>query len=253
MNTAEPFKLARAPIIEAVIDIDCAMPPGFDLVALEKTAAEGLKATYPKLTQQLVQEHQFETSPDSPPKMSVRHGLQALQFRNSDDKQLIQIRSQGYSFNRLAPYGSLDDYLPEIERTWAIFRNLTLPTQIRVVRLRYINRLDLPILSKDVKVADYIKNAPEVPPGTNLSLRGFLSQRLTVESETGHEANIVLSSQPAQCDAFPIIFDICVGALGPEEPENWTWISKKIISLRDLKNRIFTNTLTEKCLNLYQH
>ena len=253
MNTVVPFKLAKPPIIEAVVDIECTMPPGFDLAAVEKLAAEKFKGAYPKHTQQHVEEHRFEAAQGSAPKMSVRHGLQALQFRQNDDKQLIQVRSQGYSFNRLTPYGSLDDYLREIERTWTIFRELTSPTQIRVVRLRYINRLDLPMVQNKVHISDYIKDAPDVPPDTQLSMRGFLVQRLAIDDQTGHEANIVLSSQPPQRDAFPVIFDICVGAPGPKEPENWTWISETIISLRGLKNRIFQNSLTEKCLNLYRH
>ena len=73
--------------------------------------------------------------------MSVRRGIQALQFLHADEKQLVQVRAQGFSFNRLAPYTSLDDYLPEIERTWHLFVGLASPVQIRVVQLRYINRI----------------------------------------------------------------------------------------------------------------
>jgi uncharacterized protein (TIGR04255 family) len=252
VNITEQLKLARAPIIEAVVDIDCTMPPGFDLAALEKSAREAFRDIYPKLRQQFVQEHQFRISTDSPPKTSVRHEIQAFQFRQEDEKQLVQIRAQGYSFNRLAPYGSLDDYLPEIERTWNLFRFLTLPTQVRAVRLRYINRLDLPMRDGKVNVADYFKDAPRIPADTNLSIGGFLNQRFAVEAETAHEANIVLSSQPPERDKLPVIFDISVGASGTEQPENWTWISGKIISLRALKNRIFKSTLTDQCLNLFQ-
>lgn len=34
------LKLARAPIVEAVIDIECDMPPAFDLAALQVSAHE---------------------------------------------------------------------------------------------------------------------------------------------------------------------------------------------------------------------
>lgn len=247
----EPFKLARAPIIEAVVDIDCAMPPGFDLAALRDLAREKFREPYWKVRQQLVQELQsrFEESP----KLSIRHGLQALQFLQEDEKQLIQVRAQGFSFNRLAPYGSLDEYLPEIERTWNLFRSLASPAQIRVVRLRYINRIPIPMADGKVNLSDYIKDSPQLPTETNLSMAGFLNQRSALEPDTGHEANIVMTSEPLQANNLPLIFDICVGASGAEQAENWTWISGKIISLRALKNRIFKNTLTERCLNLFQH
>jgi hypothetical protein len=36
------------------------------------------------------------------------------------------------------------------------------------------------------------------------------------------------------------------------QPQEWNWILAKIQSLRDLKNRVFKNTLTDTCLNLFQ-
>lgn len=68
-----------------------------------------------------------------------------LQFLKNDEKQLVQIRPQGYSFNRLAPYGGFDEYLPEIERAWRLFVDIVMPLQVKLIRLRYINRFLLPM------------------------------------------------------------------------------------------------------------
>ena len=84
-------------------------------------------------------------------------------------------------------------------------------------------------------------------------MASFLDQRTGIETGTGHHANIVLASENAQTDKLPLIFDIGVAATGAEPAENWTWITEKIKLLRALKNRIFTSTLTEKCLNQFQH
>jgi hypothetical protein len=51
---------------------------------------------------------------------------------------------------------------------------------------------------------------------------------------------------------LPLIFDITVESKKTGEVENWSWISGQIQALRVLKNRVFKNTLTEKCLNLFQ-
>src|ERR1035441_4286774 len=135
MNDTE-LKLLKAPIIEAVLDVDCDMPPGFDLAALEGPSRDRFRDKYPKFRKQLMQEHKIETKPDEPPKMSVRHAMQSLQFLQEDEKEIVQVRAQGFSFNRLAPYTSLDDYLPEIERTWRLFISIAAPVQIRTVRLQ---------------------------------------------------------------------------------------------------------------------
>ena len=51
----------------------------------------------------------------------AKRAIQSLQFLHEDEKQLVQVMAQGFSFNRLAPYTSLDDYLPVIQRTWELF------------------------------------------------------------------------------------------------------------------------------------
>ena len=86
--------------------------------------------------------------PGELPALSIKHGVQALQFLQDDERQLVQVRVQGFSFNRLAPYTSLDDYLPEIKRTWGLYVDLVKPVQVRQIRVRYINRILLPMTER---------------------------------------------------------------------------------------------------------
>ena len=125
----------------------------------------------------------------------------------------MQVRAQGYSFNRLAPYTSMDDYLPEIERTWNLFLKLMSPVQLRVVRLRYINRILLPLTNGQVELEQYLKMNLR-PADDKLTMTGFLNQYAAVEKETGHEVNVVVTSQPPENDRLPIIFDNCVACCG---------------------------------------
>jgi uncharacterized protein (TIGR04255 family) len=246
------LKLTKAPIVEAVIDIDCDMPPAFSLAALEETSRDRFKDEYPKFQVQFIQQTKIEAKPDATAQMSVRRGIQAFQFLHADEKQLVQVRAHGFSFNRLAPYTGLDDYLPEIERTWRLFIGLASPVQIRVVRLRYINRILLPTVSGRVELNDYLKIAPRLPDEETLTFVSFLNQHTAVETDTGNQVNIVLTTQPQENNKLPIIFDNCVESVETGAPEDWAWLLKKFLSLRSLKNRIFRNTLTERCLNLFQ-
>ncbi len=251
MTDAE-FKLLKAPIIEAVLDIDCDFPPGFALAAVEGPARDRLLDTYPKLRTQLMQEHKIETKPNEPPKMSVRHEVQSLQFLKEDGKQLVQVRAQGFSFNRLAPYAGLDDYLPEIERTWRLFVSIAAPVQIRSVRLRFINRILLPMAGGSVKLENYLKVGPRLPDEERLIFTGFLNQHSAVERATGNEVVIILTTQSQENEKLPLILDITAAANGPAEVEDWAWLSATIQALRALKNSVFRNTLTDQCLNLFR-
>ena len=246
------LKIPNPPIVEAVVDIDCDMPPAMDLTALEGRGKDLFGDQYPKFRAQLIQEHQFKQEIGAVPELSVRQGVHALQFLHDDDKQLVQVRALGFSFNRLAPYASLDDYLPEIERAWRLFVSLAAPIQIRAVRLHYINRILLPLSNGRVELDEYVKLGPRLPDEERLTFTGFLNQHAVVETATGNQANIVLTTQPPTADQLPLIFQIEAMSAGNAEPVDWPWIETKIQSLRSLKNHIFVNTLTDKCLKLFQ-
>ncbi len=252
MSNASHPQLRNPPIVEAVFDVDCDPPPGFDLAGLETAAREQFEDQYPKFRTQFLQEHEIETPQDAPPKMSSRLAVQAFQFLHDDDKQLVQVRAQGFSFNRLAPYSSLDDYLPEIERTWRLYVGLVSPVKIRIIRLRYINRILVPMTANTVDLDEFLKIGPRLPDEDRFVLSGFLNQHVAVEKDTGHQVNLVLTAQPPESEKLPVILDITVASMTAAEPADWASILPLIGSLRSLKNRIFLNTLTPKCIELFQ-
>lgn len=244
------LKLSKAPIVEAVVDIDCDLPPTLDLAALEAPARRTFGDRYPKFRKQFMQQLEFELSASDPPKQSSRQGIQALQFLQEDEKQLVQVRAEGFSFNRLVPYSHLDDYLPEIERTWHLFCNVTSPVHVRLLRLRYINRIPLPTKKGRVELSEYFRVGPRLPDERRLTLTGFLDHRAAIEEATGNHVNIVLTAQPVEAKALPIIFDIESTRAVELKPDDWNEIVTIIQSLRTLKNRVFRNTLTPRCMDL---
>jgi len=247
------LNLKSPPIVEAVLDVDCDMPPGLDVAGLQTASRNAFQDRYPKFQVQHMQALQVEAGSDRAPNVTTKQGIQAFQFLQEDGKQLVQVRPQGFSFNRLAPYSTLDDYVPEMERTWRLFVELAAPVQVRVVRLRYINRILLPLTEGSVKLEHYLRFGPQLPGEDKLVLRDFLNQHHAVELETGNHVNIVLAAQPQENDMLPIILDIESFILEDGEPNDWVAICAKIKSLRQLKNSVFRNSLTDKCLDLFQH
>ena len=244
-------KFQTTPIIEAVLDIECDIPGDFNPELIQKHATE-LVEDYPVINTQYAQEFVFTVSDESSSR-NVAKSPAAVQFRTPDKLQLVQFRKGGYSFNRLAPYRGLDSYLPEIDRTWQIYRRVVNPVQVTALRLRYINRLLLPAQDGQLSLSDYLKISPQLPSPANLMFTGFFNQHTAVEAGTGNAATILLVSEPGNETQYPIVFDITVAKAAGVDPSDWAWILSQIGSLRILKNRIFEHTLTEKCLNLYQH
>lgn len=68
------LKLLNPPIIEAVLDIECELPPGLHLATLEEPAKKQFSDRYPKFRTQLLQGNQIVATPVGPPTLSVRHG-----------------------------------------------------------------------------------------------------------------------------------------------------------------------------------
>jgi len=251
MNAAA-LKLRNAPIVEAVLDIDCDTPTDFDLASIEETTYERLRDRYPKRRKRYSSAFEIEMKPEASSQLSAHHTVQAFQFLHDDEKQLVQVRSDGFSFNRLAPYESLDVYLPEIERTWRAYVEIAAPVETRVLRLRYINRILLPMEGDRVELDEYFKIGPRLADEEAMDLTGFFIRHAAVEKNTGYQINLVLTAQDPDGDKLPVILDISVANPLREEPGNWESIQKSVASLRTLKNRIFQNTLTEKCLQLFR-
>lgn len=247
----ESFHLENAPIIEAIVDIDCDLPPNYNLVLNEPRVREALKDAYPKIRRQYLHEHKVSRTKDLPPQIDILQGLKALQFQSEDEKQLVQFRTNGFSFNRLAPYDGLDEYLPEVKTKWELFSEIVKPLQVRKIGLRTINRILLPLESGRVKLDDFLKVGPRLPDEDTLTFVGFLNQHMAVEAGSGNFVNIVLTTQESTKEGLPLILDIDAFRPCQLDPQPWEVVMEIITSLRSLKNRVFRNTLTEKCLNLF--
>jgi uncharacterized protein (TIGR04255 family) len=246
----ESLKLAHPPIVEAVVNIYCDLPAGIDFSEVQKRAETALNVSYPAVRRQLAQRQEFRTIAE-PSQPETHQQVTGLQFLSEDEKQVVQMRAEGYAFNRLAPYTSLDNYLPHLEWSWNVFREVTRTIQVRAISLRFINRILLPTVQGRVQLDDYLRIGPQLPDET-LEFTGLLNRHAAVEVKTGNQVNITLVTQPLEGDRLPMILDIEASALRPQSPEDWPRIREAIGSLRRLKNRVFERTLTEKCLNLFR-
>jgi len=246
------MKLDKAPIVEVVVDIDCDMPPSF-LIEHVDPASIAMHKEYPIIRKNYELTHEIKQKIGEEPVLSATQPIvQALRFLHADEKQLVQVRNSGFSFNRLAPYTSLDNYLEEIRRTWNLFANAFEPVRIKQIRLRYINRFDLPLTNGNVELSDYLTVAPSLPDENPMLLNGFVNQSLTTDKESGNSARIILASHPSKLDVLTLVLDIGVFGCNTGNIQ-WDFIHEELIALRDLKNRIFFSMLKDKCTTLFQN
>ena len=244
-------KFTKPPLVEVVCDVDCDLSPNFDLAAKQDKIKGAFAEDYPKVRRQFLREHTFSSkAPNQPPEISFNEALQAVQLYSADDRQLVQVRRGGFSFNRLAPYSTFDEYAPVICKAWDAFTDLVKPVQVRRIALRYINRISLPAPQGRVNLGEYLVHPPSLPM-VNLEFSGFLHQHSGSDPVTKNRVNIVLTLEAPMPDSFPLLFDIEAFSLCACPPPEWDSLLQKLTELRSLNNAIFLNTLTDQCKALF--
>jgi uncharacterized protein (TIGR04255 family) len=248
--TTEVFK--NAPITEAIFDIRAELPKN---ITLENLAAiqERIKTEFPKKKNRYFLEGQFQFEAlKDPAIVQSSRKIDGHLFLTNDEKMIVQARLDGFTFNKLKPYSDWQDFGSKAKSMWMLYASLIQPEHVTRVSLRYVNRIELPFPFKDFK--EYILTVPEVAPGLPQRIEGYFLQLVMPDSEIGATAiiNQTIDSQNTSTVAVPIIFDIDVVKNVRLPPENFKQIDGILEQLREFKDRIFFNSLTEKAKELFR-
>jgi len=240
----------EAPILEAVILFRCSLPGNVTMEEVHAKAEPLLKEAYPKTRKLLMQEVSIQIAGEC---TESTHRIRGFQYIQEDGKQLVQFLQDGFSFNRLIPYSSFDEYVEEIGRVWNIYKEITQPILLKQLSMRYINRVVIPFdqSTAEIRLEDYLTIAPRAFPGDELQIEGLLQNMRFQHPESKMKLNLTVSSEPLNDSGAPFIIDI--DAIHPLDsaPVEVEALSEKIQSLRDWKNLIFQTTLTKKCLSQF--
>ena len=243
----ETFK--NPPIIECLLDIRVSLPVESDLLELEKIE------TYTKsnfTTKRKIEEWQTDLKiKDGIPEPSQTSGKQIGYQFISNDKKIVQVRLNGFTFHKLKPYESWEKLRDEAKKLWENYKEVAKPKSVTRIALRYINRLELPLPFKDFK--EYIMTIPEMAPEVPQGLSSYF-MRLVIPDPDSQSVGIVTEVMEPVVqgkEILTIIFDIDVfqeKILEPESAEIWSILE----ALRNLKNRIFFKSITPKTEELFR-
>ena len=244
--------LHRAPIVEALVEFGVELAPGFDFAKNVSSLSAPFGEEYPGLKRLFSFEAGLQMEDEGLRLGDAAGRLAGHAYWSADQKQVAQIKLDSFAFNRLAPYEGLDAYSAEIRKCWAAYQQLLQPVSVRRIALRFINKIMLPLGGKnDLDLALYLVNGPKLAEPESFLLEGFLHQHLVVEQATGLKGRILLTIEPPSDGCIPLIFDIEVFKaelrVEPDAEQIWSILQ----DLRGLKNRLFLQNLTEKCLNLF--
>jgi uncharacterized protein (TIGR04255 family) len=232
------------PITEALIDIRAELPSDITISDLEKLH-EKIESCYPKkrMRQRWEADIKF-TKQEGARAESKNVGPDGYLFESADDRQIVQYRLDGFTFNRLRPYKNWETMRSEAKQLWDLWVEGVKPLLVTRLALRYINSIDIP--EKPFSLEEYFTAPPRVPAGLSSILEGFLSRIVIGFPETASKAILTQAIQPPKSpNVASILLDSDVYRevrLPGNAPEIWPILE----DLRHLKNEIFDKSLTEK-------
>lgn len=243
-RAAKPRHLSRAPITEALIDIRVTLPK--ETRTLEHLAALDAQFGEHYQDRKDIKEFQYRVQFDRPDLDEKTATQLGFRYTNAESTQVIQTTISGFTFSRLPPYEDWERLKEEAKRAWAIYSDHVRPETITRVAVRYINRLVLP--GPLVELDQYLRYVAKVPKVLPQVLGAYFSRIVVPDRQGQRTAIITQSSPPNPVEVSPILdVDVFMERLFSDENEVWDAID----SLREFKNQIFFDCITEKTAKLF--
>jgi len=240
-------KLTHAPIVEAVIDIRVASVEGTDAQGF-MAAQSLLKADYPSQKPMRSVQATFSAEAEE---ISQKRADVGVVFQSTDGRSLAQFRIDGFTFNRLEPYTDWPTVFGEAIRLWKVYAEVHPRARVTRLAVRYINRMTV---IEGGSLADYLTAPPSLPEEVPQQLREYLMRVVVQDREKQLSAVLVQALEPGAAEATgSILLDVDAfrELRRPLDPSD-TEIARVFGELREMKNRIFYASITEKAAEIYQ-
>ncbi|MGM8366494.1 TIGR04255 family protein [Virgibacillus sp. W0181] len=241
----------KAPVTEALLNIKVKLPSQITLATLDNFH-EKIKNNYPYKRKIQTWEGGMEFNAKGAPKVDEPTStIDGYIFKSVDGSKIVQARFDGLTFHMLSPYSEWKDFVEEAENLWNIYKAFLTPTIILQLGLRYINRIELPLPVHDLK--EYLLTVPDVSSTVNYPLSGFFMRLVMKDNDSDAIAIVTETIDQDNQDStiLPIIFDtdVTINDLNLDYKDDF-W--EQVAQMRNFKNNLFFNSLTEKGKELFR-
>lgn len=171
---------------------------------------------------------------------------------NSDLTELVIIFPKYFAISQLAPYPGWGGFFNRFKRDWEVLKRHLGYVPIKRIGVRYINRIDVPLDTGDVKLEGYLNIYPLV---TNKfgPLTGYSVQTSIFMEDLECDVTINSGAIPAPIlghSSFIIDQDIAKSIDAPQNNED---IYALLGHIRNRKNEIFESCITDRSRALFEN
>jgi uncharacterized protein (TIGR04255 family) len=175
---------------------------------------------------------------------SGRRELVGYQFVDVSNARLFTARKDRFSYSKLQPYSEWETVRAEAARLWDRYKAAVKVHRITRIGVRYVNRLDLPGPSLELK--DWLLTGPEVAPGMHQRLAGFAMELLLPQPDLQGTVATIRQAvlKPTQANAVSVALDVDVHRSGKGIDIKDIWSEIEILHERE--NLIFECSITDR-------
>ncbi len=234
---------SRAPITEALLDLKVILPENFSVEKFLEIH-DRVRDQFPTSEPIHVGSLAIQAIPEIQVEASRQHS--GFLFRSKDGLRIFQATLQGFTFNRLAPYNSWEEFSGDAKSLWEIYKDVCKPSFVTRAAVRYINRIDIPAKGP-IDLQDYLKTVPEIAPGLSSSQLSSFFMQLQIPQE---DLNCMLIlnetlALPPSPEFISVILDIDLfrqQVWQSDDEDIWNFLNL----LREKKNQVFRESITKK-------
>jgi uncharacterized protein (TIGR04255 family) len=166
-------------------------------------------------------------------------------LRCSESSKTIQARRGSFSFHKVKEYESFDSLTTELKKYWMMFVESCGPLTVNNVGVRYLNL----ILKTTNEASNQLVNIKTTHPFGE-QVDGFLTQlKLSYKKAPEIKANIIIANSK-ESKENGVILDIILNRR-VENEKNANVLFGLLGEMRDAKNEIFFQTITEATIKKY--
>ncbi len=240
--------LEHAPIVEAVVHWRARSENTLEAEQLQ-TQLKNQLPDYPTVRSQQEVQLEAQIGPDGTAQ-SQRTNWHGFRLESKDGRYIAQFTRNGFVFSRLTPYEDWDRFTDEAKRLWKLHVELTGPSEIERLGVRFINR----IVPVELDKLDKVLALPPRPPGElPLPINEFLHRSQYDIPGYAYGINVIQTTQPPAPpeDSPAIIVDIDVFTTTTMALDDAV-IDERLKEMRWLKNKAFYALLADEMITRFK-
>lgn len=235
---------SKAPLTEAIIDLKVTLPSDVNIDTLSSIHPH-IKELFP--IKEEIHRSSITLQPVSETPINTTQQLFGFVFRSEDKLKIFQATLSGFTFNRLAPYPSWEEFRDDARNVWEIYKSVVKPEIVTRAAVRFVNRFELPGTALNLR--DYLRITPEVTPDLpKTEISNFFMQLLIPQEDCQLIINeaIVPATNPGTLSVI-LDFDLFREQIWRSDDDGiWQYLEK----LRLLKNSVFEASITDETRRL---